>query len=302
MENRFEQAVSVLPPRLRRGAANLREQERRTLEELRLRVGQPMTGVFPLGERPVPGCADHPVEGEELRQVLEIATHASVHTAMEQVRGGFVTLPGGHRLGLCGTTALKEGAVYSFRRLSSLNLRLAREIPDVSEPIRDKLVEGGRLVSTLILSPPGYGKTTLLRDLIRCASDGIGMAAMRVGVADERGELAAMHEGRPQLNVGAHTDVMDGCPKALGLLMLLRSMGPEALSADEVTAPADCAAMISAANCGVILLASAHAGSVEELRRRPIYAGLLEQKIFRRAVVIEHLGGARRYRVEEMGA
>lgn len=301
MEDRFFQAVGVLPPRLRRQAERLKGRARQTLEELRLRVGQPMMGVFPEGERNLGGPDEPAVEESELRQTLEIATRASVHTALEQIRNGFVTLPGGHRIGLCGTAAVKEGAVYTFRCLSSLNLRLARSVPNASAGVRDKLTEGGRLMSTLILSPPGGGKTTLLRDLIRCASDGLGMEPLRVGVADERGELAALYQGRPQLDVGRHTDVIEGCAKATGLMMLLRGMGPQVLAADEITAPEDCAALTAAANCGVILLASAHAESMEELRRRAIYEPLLVQRAFQKVVTIRRQGEERKLTVEDMG-
>ncbi len=159
---------------------------------------------------------------------------------------------------------------------------------------------GGKVRSTLILSPPGRGKTTLLRDLIRCISDGEGVPPLRVGVADERRELAALWEGVPQLDVGGRTDVMDGCPKAEGLLMLLRGMNPQVLAADEVTAPADVAAMETAAGCGTALLATAHAGGLEDLGRRPLYRRLMELGIFQRIVEIDvDAAGARTYRVRQ---
>lgn len=163
------------------------------------------------------------------------------------------------------------------------------------------LCDGGRFASTLILAPPGMGKTTLLRDLIRALSSGEGCPPHRVSLADERGEVAALYRGVPQLDVGPGTDVMEGCPKAMALMLLLRGMGPQVLAADEITAPEDVKALLTAAGCGVSLLATAHGESREDLRRRPLYRPLLEEGIFRRLVLIDGQGDARRYRVEVLG-
>ena len=294
---RFRQAAALLPPGLRRWAEGLDRERQGRAEELRLRAGRPMTAVLPEGERPLSG---EPVRQEELYAVLEIATQASAHTALERVRGGFFTVRGGHRIGICGTAVVRDGAVCNLRQLSSLAIRVAREVRGVSAPVLDRLWSGGEFQSTLILSPPGGGKTTLLRDLIRALSDGAGHPPLRVGVADERGELAGMYRGEPQFAVGSHTDVLDGCPKGAGLLMLLRGMNPQVLAADELTAPEDAAALESAANCGVALLASVHGRDAEELRDRPLFRRMLEERLFRRAVVIRREGGARSYGVEEL--
>ena len=295
---RFRQAAALLPPRLRRWAEGLGPAEQGAAEELRLRAGRPMTAVLPEGERPLSG---EPVRQEELYAVLEIATQASAHTALERVRGGFFTVRGGHRIGICGTAVVRDGAVCNLRQLSSLAIRVAREVPGTSAPVLDRLWSEGEFQSTLLLSPPGGGKTTLLRDLVRALSDGEGgRPALRVGVADERGELAGMCRGEPQFAVGSRTDVLDGCPKGAGLLMLLRGMNPQVLAADEITDPADCAALSLAANCGVALLCSAHGAGLEDLERRPLYRDLLERKIFRRLVVIRRTGEGRSYRVSRL--
>lgn len=292
---RYLQAAALLPPRLRRQAEEMDKAAQAGAEELRLRVGWPMAVVCPGGERQAPGGAA--VTPEELEQVLEIATMASAHTALERLRSGFFTVRGGHRIGICGSAVVKDGAVYSMSRLSSLNIRIAREVPGAAACVADRLWEGETFQSTLILSPPGGGKTTLLRDLIRRLSDGAGHPPLRVGVADERGELAAMWNGVPQLRVGRRTDVMDGCPKGAGLLMLLRGMNPQVLAADEITAPEDCAALLAAANCGVSLVCTAHAADLDDLRTRPLYRPLLEGRCFRRLAVLTRDEGGRRCRV-----
>ena len=261
---RFRQAAALLPPHLRRPVERLDGTSQARVEELRLRAGRPLTLVCPEGERTVPG-AEAPVRSMDLSLVLEIATQASAHTALERVRNGFFTVRGGHRIGICGSGVVRDGEVRNLRQLSSLAIRVAREVPGLSAAVLDRLWSGGVLQSTLLLSPPGGGKTTLLRDLIRAVSDGEGGPALRVGVADERGELAAMYQGEPQFSIGRQTDVLDGCPKGPALLMLLRGMNPQVLAADEITAPEDAAALEMAANCGVSLLCTAHAGSLEEL-------------------------------------
>lgn len=281
---RYLQAAALLPPHLRRQAGQVDKADQAAAEELRLRSGWPMTVVCPRGEFQAPG--EEPVTPEDLALVLEIATRASAHTALERLRDGFFTVQGGHRIGICGSAVVKEGAVYNLRQLSSLAIRIAHEVPGAAAGVVDRLWEGARFQSTLILSPPGGGKTTLLRDLIRRLSDGEGHPPLRVGVADERGELAALWNGVPQLQVGRHTDVMDGCPKGAGLLMLLRGMNPQVLAADEITAPEDCAALLAAANCGVSLVCTAHAADLADLERRPLYRPLLENHCFQKLVVL----------------
>lgn len=238
---------------------------------------------------------------EDLYAVLEQASHHSVHTVLERMRSGFVTVSGGHRIGLCGLAAAEEGKNMGFRQLSSLNLRIAREIRGEAVEIVPKLMEGGTLQNTLIVAPPGAGKTTLLRDMIRCVSDGDSVPAQRVGVADERGEIGALWDGTPQMELGRRTDILEGIPKAEGLLMLLRGMNPQVLAVDEITDPTDVEAIVQAAGCGVALLATAHGTSIKGMELRPVYRELFRQNIFRRVVLIRCAeSGTREIRVEEI--
>lgn len=294
----YVQAVRALPLRLRGEALSLAEADQVRAEELRLRVGWPMTAVLPEGERPLGGP---PVRGEELEQLVEIASRASIHTVLPQMRRGYLTLEGGHRVGLCGTAVLRDGEIHSLRSLSSASLRLARQVKGAAAPVLDRLCPDGRLAGTLILAPPGMGKTTLLRDLIRAVSEGEGCFPLRVSLVDERGEVAALYNGCPQLEVGRRTDVVEGCPKAQGLMLLLRAMNPQVLAVDEITAPEDVKALTMAAGCGVTLLASAHGEGRDDLERRPLYRPLLEEGLFRFLVRIRRVGEKRTYIVEELG-
>lgn len=291
----WEQAAAVLPEQRLNSLCALGGDVLDELEELRLRRGFPMTALLPEGEVEADGP---PIGEDDLRQVVENATQASAHTALDRVRQGFVTLRGGHRVGLCGSVVKREGQIITLRDISSLSVRVARPVAGQAGSLLPQLMERGVFLSTLILAPPGAGKTTLLRDLVRSLSDGDAGPPVRVGVADERGEIAALWQGEPQLYIGRHTDVMDGCSKAEGLSILIRGMNPQAVAVDEITDPADIQAIVEAAGCGVALIATAHGAGQEDLTRRPVYRALLEHGIFRRLVVIERQNRKRAVRVE----
>ena len=294
----YRQALRVLPPPLRQRALSVAQEEQAWAEEVRLRVGRPLALVLPWGERWLEG---NPVTGRDLEQLVELASGASFHAVADQVRRGYLTVAGGHRIGLCGSAVLREGEVQGLRNLSSADLRIARQLPGAGEGVLERLCREGRLESTLILAPPGLGKTTLLRDLIRRVSQGEGCHPLRVALADERGEVAALYRGVPQLEVGPRTDVMEGCPKAQGLMLLLRAMNPQVLAVDEITAPEDVAALRTAVGCGVTLLATAHGRDREDLERRELYRPLLREGMFQKLVRIFRREGGRQYEVEELG-
>lgn len=294
---RFAQAAGVLPGALGRCALALPEQVRSRAEEIRLRLGRPPSVTLPEGERPIPGAP--PVTGQVLQELLERASRWSLHTVLEQLRRGYLTLEGGHRLGLCGTAVTQGDRVVALRELTSADLRIARHVRGGAREIIETLYRDGRLQSTLIVAPPGAGKTTLLRDLICTVSDGSeGHGSLRVAVADERGELAGAF-GR--LALGAHTDVLTGCPKATAILMLLRAMSPQVVAVDEITVPEDVRAMEQAMGCGAVLLATAHGNGTEDLRRRPLYREMMARGIFRNVVTIRVEDGLRRLCVSDAG-
>ena len=231
------------------------------------------------------------VSAGEVKETLEYAGSYSLYAYEEELRQGFLTVRGGHRIGLAGKAVLEEGRIRSLKQISFLNIRLAHQVKGCAEKILPYLYEGGRVFHTLVISPPGFGKTTLLRDMIRLISDGgPGYTGVTVGVADERSELAACYQGIPQNDVGSRTDVLDACPKAQGLFMLIRSMSPRVVAADEIGSEEDALALRQAASCGCSVLATVHGASLEEIRGKPSLGSLFQEGLFERYILLGREG------------
>ena len=301
-ENAWTRVLEALPAPVRAALRGISAADGARVHEIRICLGRPIMVTFAEGDRFVTSAGLSQSETRAVRAdaemvaaILDALTHSSVYAVEEAMREGYLSLSGGHRVGLLGELRLRDGRVEGYRRVVGFNIRINRPVPGAALPVLPHLIKpGGGLWSTLILSPPGCGKTTLLRDLIRRLSYGDpahGLRPCRVGVADERSEIAACAGGLPQNDLGPRADVLDQCPKRHALAILLRAMGPEVLATDEIGHPDDVPAILDAAAAGVTLICTAHGGSVAEIRQRPTLRPLLASGLFERLVVLSRRRG-----------
>lgn len=265
MKCAWDSLLSVLPPRLRQQVDNL---GRDTMQELRLRLGQPVELILS-GQSRMLGLQ---ALEEDITFIVNAASHYSPWAAATSAKG-YITAAGGHRIGVSGECVVQGGQVTGIRRATSLCMRVARSFPNIG----DKAPKAGSL---LILGPPGAGKTTLLRALIRDRSE----AGRAVAVVDERGELFPLGGIFPP---GPRTDVLTGCSKASGVDMALRTLNPACIAVDEITAEEDCDALLSVGWCGVELLATAHARDAKDFMRRRIYQPLVDSGLFETLLILQ---------------
>jgi stage III sporulation protein AA len=231
---------------------------------------------------------------EDIKNAVNLITSYSIYSYEDDIRNGFVTIDGGHRVGICGKAVLESGRIRTFRDISFLNYRVARQVLGAADKVLGYILKTDRdICNTLIISPPQCGKTTVLRDMVRQISGGIpskGFKGRKVGLIDERNELAACSQGLPKNDVGIRTDVLDGCPKAEGMLIMIRSMSPEIIATDEIGRNEDAGAILDAINAGVKILTTIHGSNIEDFLRKPALERL-HKNLFERYIIMSRRQG-----------
>lgn len=258
MMNHFEKVLQCFPQAVRQQICTLDPRTRQNLHEIRVYKNKAVQ-LFADNKRIQ---LDATIKGADINNILNSLMKFSYYAYEEDLAKGFITIDGGHRVGICGKAVVEKGKVTLLREISSFNIRCAKEIPGCSDPLMHHIVgPGGDIRNTLIISPPGCGKTTILRDITR----NLSLIHYKVAICDERSEIAGIHNGISRYTFGPMVDVLDGCPKAEGIMMLIRSMSPDVIIADEIGRVEDLRAIETCAHTGVSVITTAHGHEIEDI-------------------------------------
>jgi len=269
------------------------------LQEIRMRINAPLMVVYRNQEFFVSKAATltqdttqaYIVSRSELRETMEYIGNYSLYAFEDEIRQGFITIQGGHRVGIAGKTVMENEHVKNIRHISCINVRLSHQVKGCANKVIPYITDQDHVYHTLLISPPRCGKTTMLRDIIRQLSDGGGgRTGVTVGVVDERSEIGACYLGVPQNDLGIRTDILDCCPKADGMLMLIRSMSPDVIAVDEIGQREDLDAIEYVINCGCRLVATVHGSCIDDVKLKPVLGRLVREKIFERYIILNNEG------------
>lgn len=299
----FDKMLEYLAPEIRNILYKIPSAKKSVIEEVRLRNDKPIliycegldyfvsnTGV--LTKEPMEAIC---ISVEQLQNTFQIISNYSVYAFEEEIKNGFITIKGGHRVGLAGKVVYGANGIETLKQISSLNIRIARQVLGVSDEIMKYILKDfNSIYNTLIVSPPQSGKTTLLRDIVRNLSDGMpkfNFRGIKVGLVDERSEIASVYNGIPQNNIGLRTDVLDGCLKRDGILMLIRSMSPDVIATDEIGKSEDIDAIYEALNTGINLISTVHGDDLEDVLNKKYLGEIIKEGIFKRIIILDKSRG-----------
>lgn len=254
-------------------------------EEVRIRLNLPVIIRSTLQEK----VLKYKATQEDINETLQKICENSLYAYQKQIASGYITIYGGNRVGIVGSGVIKEDHIINLNYISGLNFRISRQVLGCSSSIIEDIInrKTNNIYNTLIISSPGMGKTTLLKDIIKKISDGLtDFKGLTISVIDERGEIAAAYKGIAQNDLGIRTDVLDNVPKAIGMKMAIRSMAPQIVVADEIGSKQDVESIKYAVRCGVKGIFTAHAGSLEELKLNPELKELINEGVFEKIILI----------------
>jgi len=295
--NTMDEIIDFLPPKVKWLIKKCTSNRIQQAEEIRLRLGKPLiiSGnnweffIDNMGHLMQDINNAYITTKDDIRKASEIIQDFSVYSFGEELKNGYITIPGGHRVGISGRTVIENGNVKTIKDISFINYRIAKEIIGAADKVIPYVIDpNSSIYNTLIISPPQCGKTTLLRDLIRQLSNGIksqNIKGFKVGLVDERSEIAACFLGEPKNDIGIRTDVLDACPKSQGIIMLIMSMSPDIIATDEIGKIEDAEALMEGANAGVKIIATMHGSDIDDLFRK-IELKKLHSNYFERIIVL----------------
>lgn len=271
----------VLPESIKLEIKKVKDLEK--LQEIRIKINKPLFIYFDNKEVIV----NYIVSKEDMKIILQRISNYSIYAFEEEIKQGYITIKGGHRVGICGSCVMDGEKVKTIKNIASLNIRISREAIGCANKIMKYIFDSKRVLNTIIISPPKCGKTTLIRDISRNLSE-IGK---KVCIIDERSEIGGCFDGIPQMNIGSRSDVLDNCLKSQGIIMAVRSMAPEVIICDEIGTYKDMDSILMAMNSGVNLITTIHGFGIEDLYRRPVFKDILENRVFKRAIVLNSENG-----------
>ncbi|WP_084764472.1 stage III sporulation protein AA [Clostridium massiliamazoniense] len=262
----------------------------KSIEEIRIAIGKPI--IVLKNNKEI--IKNYRVTAEDMKSIIQRVSNYSIYAFEEEIKQGYITIEGGHRIGISGQCVIENGAVKTIKHIGSINIRVAREVIGCSNKLMKEIIDGNRINNTIIISPPKCGKTTLLRDITRNISNGyapLKFEGKRTTVIDERSEIASCYRGIPQMNVGIRTDIYDNCIKSQGIIMAIRTMAPEVVVCDEIGTNKDIEALIMAYNSGVNVIVTIHGNEVEDIYKRPVFKDILDNKMIKKIIVLSNKDG-----------
>ncbi|MBS4539996.1 stage III sporulation protein AA [Clostridium sp. D2Q-11] len=299
---RFRNVISRLDMELEHILRNIPTRYKESIEEIRLRVNQPLMieargndyFVSEKGQISRENRNNFIISKNNIIKTFERLCEYSIYAVEDEIRNGFLTIKGGHRIGISGRVVYKNRSISTIKDISSINIRIARQKIGIAKEVIEYLVDKGSIYNTLIVSPPQCGKTTLLRDIIRTLSNGIpeyDMTGLKVAVIDERSEIGGIYQGVPQNDLGIRTDILDRVNKYDGTLMMLRSLSPNIIATDELGDKLDIDAIHNSLKAGVKILTTIHGESIEDVQSKPNIASIIKEKIFERIIILDNSEG-----------
>lgn len=275
----------ILPESIRTILESMKSLE--NMQEVRIKVNKPLQ-VY-LGKNEI--VTEYIITEEDIKIILKRMSNYSIYAFEEEIKNGYITIKGGHRVGICGSCVIDNNRVRTIKNIASLNIRICREVIGCADKIMPYIVDGEKVLNTIVISPPKCGKTTLIRDIARNFSNGfkvgyVKVLGKKVCIIDERSEIGGCSNGIPQMNVGIRTDVLDSCLKSMGIMMAIRSMSPDVIICDEIGTHKDMESILAAMNSGVNLITTIHGFGIEDLYKRSVFKEILDNDVFDRAIIL----------------